>query len=95
MNISYENYTNKEELIQILVKNNIAIKMLEDGLFEHFAKELLRLALIIDNNLWLHLANLLIRYIQTSPYLESDNDAHIALAILSDPEIVLEKLSEN
>ncbi len=94
MNIIYENYTNKEELIQILVKNNIAIKMLEDGLFEYCARELLRLALIIDNDLWLHLANLLIRYIKTSPYLENDNEAHIALAMLSDPETVLQKLYE-
>jgi len=94
MNISYENYGNKEELIQILVKNNIVIKMLEDGLFEHFAREILRLAFTINNDQWLHLANLLIRYIQTSPYLENNSDAHIALAMLADPETVLQKLFE-
>jgi len=94
MNISYEDYGNKEELIQILVKNNIVIKMLEDGLFEHFARELLHLAFIIDNDQWLHLANLLIRYIQTNPYFESNSDAHIALAMLADPETVLQKLFE-
>jgi len=94
MKIKHEDYTNIEEFIQILLKNNIIIDMQEDCFFEDFARELLRLAFIIDNALWLHLANLLIRFIKTSPYFESNGDAHLALAMLTGPETVLEKLFE-
>jgi len=94
MNITYENYTNKEEFIQILLKNNLIINMQDDRFFEDYARELLRLAFFIDNDTWIQLANLLIRFIKTSPYFEKDNDAHLALAMLSDPKSVLLKLFE-
>ena len=95
MQLTCEDYFDEESFLQILLKNNIISNMQEECLYMHFAHKLLRLAFFIDKGSWLHLANLLIRYINNNADIKKDDDARMALAMLSCPKTVLKKLLES